>query len=73
MEWLKNGKKMKPSDRIKPSEEGTEHTLVIDKAVLDDGAEYTAKIGEATTKGKLTVTGMTAWLNSYHEYFREPY
>ena len=58
VQWFKNGKKItKPSKRIQLREDGPEHTLVIDKSELDDGAEYTAKIGDESTTGKLTVEG----------------
>ena len=58
IQWFKNGKKItKPSKRIQLRDDGNEHTLKIDKAELDDGAEYTAKIGDESTTGKLTVEG----------------
>ena len=57
--WFKNGKKVtKPDKRIKIKDDGVEHTLTIEKSVLDDGAEYSAKIGDQSTVGKLTVEGI---------------
>ncbi len=54
--FLKNGKPIKlDNKRIKQVSEGTVHKLIIDESVLDDTAEYTAKLGDQTTKGKLTV------------------
>ena len=69
VQWFKNGKKItKPSKRIQLRDDGPEHTLVIDKSELDDGAEYTAKIGDESTTGKLKVEGKfscySAWLFS---------
>ena len=58
VQWFKNGKKItKPDKRIKIKDDGAEHTLAIEKSVLDDGAEYSAKIGDQSTVGKLTVEG----------------
>ncbi len=54
--FLKNGKPVKiDNKRIKQVSKGTVHQLVIDESVLDDTAEYTAKLGDQTTKAKLTV------------------
>ena len=59
VQWFKNGKKItKPDKRIKIKDDGVEHTLTIEKSVLDDGAEYSAKIGNQSTVGKLTVEGI---------------
>ena len=66
VQWFKNGKKItKPSKRIQLRDDGPEHTLVIDKSELDDGAEYTAKIGDESTTGKLTVEGKLFWYSAW--------
>ena len=58
VQWFKNGKKItKPDKRIQLKDDGAQHTLTIEKSVLDDGAEYSAKIGDQGTVGKLTVEG----------------
>ncbi len=58
IKWLKNGKEIKPNDRFEVKTVDCEYKLIIKDAHLDDAAEYTAKIGDATTKAKLTVDGM---------------
>ena len=61
VQWFKNGKKItKPDKRIQMKDDGAGHTLTIEKSVLDDGAEYSAKIGDQSTVGKLTVEGTLA-------------
>ena len=66
VQWFKNGKKITKTDkRIKIEDDGTDHTLTIDKCVLDDGAEYSAKIGDQSTVGKLTVEGINNVHNTY--------
>ena len=63
VQWFKNGKKItKPDKRIRMKDDGAEHTLTIEKSVLDDGAEYSAKIGDQSTVGKLTVEGTLGML-----------
>ena len=59
VKWLKNGKEIKPDKKrgISPKVEGTKHTLTLPKTLKDDTAEYTVKIGDEETKGKLTVEG----------------
>ncbi len=59
VQWLKNGKEIKPDRKrgILPKVEGTKHILTIPKALLDDTAEYTVKLKDQETKGKLTVEG----------------
>ncbi len=57
VKWLKNGKPMKPDKRIKITVEGNVHKMTLPKSVVDDIAEYTVKLGEETTSGKLTVKG----------------
>ena len=57
VKWLKNGKPIRPDKRIKITVEGKTHKMTLPKSVLDDTAEYTVKLGEETTSGKLTVKG----------------
>ena len=67
VQWFKNGKKItKPDKRIQLKDDGAQHTLTIEKSVLDDGAEYSAKIGDQSTVGKLTVEGILGrfWLEN---------
>ncbi len=65
VQWLKNGKEIKPDRKrgILPKIEGTKHSLTIPKALLDDTAEYTVKLKDQETKGKLTVEGNTTHKN----------
>ncbi len=61
VQWLKNGKELKPDRKrgVLPKVEGTKHILTIAKALLEDTSEYTVKLKDQTTKGKLTVEGMS--------------
>ena len=73
VQWFKNGKKItKPDKRIQIKDDGAQHTLTIEKSVLDDGAEYSAKIGDQSTAGKLTVEGIngTPYGENYAIVFR---
>ncbi len=58
VQWLKNGKVIKADKRTKITVKGTVHTLTYPKSALDDTAEYTVKLGDLTTSGKLTVKGV---------------
>ena len=71
VQWFKNGKKItKPDKRIQLKDDGAQHTLTIEKSVLDDGAEYSAKIGDQSTAGKLTVKGIFIHIFvKLHSYF----
>ena len=67
VQWLKNGKKItKPSKRISIIDEGIAHSLAIEKAQKEDEADYTAKIGDESTTGKLTVTSKIARHKSFY-------
>jgi len=57
VKWLKNGKPMKPDKRIKITADGKAHKMTLPKSMVDDTAEYTVKLGEESTSGKLTVKG----------------
>lgn len=43
--------------RFEVKVDGCDHKLIIKDSKLDDADEYTAKIGDATSKAKLTVEG----------------
>ena len=55
--WYKNGKEIVPDEHFEVKVEGTVHTLKVKDTALDDTAEYTVKLGEETSKAKLTVLG----------------
>ncbi len=59
VKWFKNGKELKPDKKrgIEPKVDGMKHTLTIPKSILDDTAEYSVRIGDQETKGKVTVEG----------------
>ncbi len=57
VKWLKDGKVIRPDKKTKITADGKVHTLTIPKSALDDMAEYTVKLGDDTTSGKLTVKG----------------
>ncbi len=58
VDWYKNGKKIPKSDkRISITTTGSKHMLTLDDCKVDDTAEYAAKVGDESTKGKLTVKG----------------
>ena len=57
VQWFKNGEEIKPDDHFQIVVEGTVHKLIIKDSMLDDTAEYTAKIGDALTAAKLQVSG----------------
>ncbi len=59
VKWFKNGKEIKPDKKrgIEPKVDVTKHILTIPKSILDDTAEYSVKIGDQETKGKVTVEG----------------
>ena len=55
--WLKDGKEMKPSDRVTMTCEETKHFLVISDCVLDDESKYTIKVDGKESTAKLIVEG----------------
>ena len=55
--WYKNGKEIVPDEHFEVKVEGTVHTLKVKDTALDDTADYTVKLGEETSKAKLTVLG----------------
>ena len=55
--WKKNGKLLKASDRIEMISEGVVHKLLIKDSTLDDEAEYTVEIGDASSSATVFVEG----------------
>ncbi len=55
--WHKNGKEIVPDEHFEIKAEGTVHTLKVKDTVSEDAAEYSVKLGDETTKAKLTVVG----------------
>ncbi len=60
VEWVKDGKLLKPDQKrnIIPKHDGAKCSLTIPKTLGDDTAEYTCRIGDVQTTGKLTVQGL---------------
>ena len=58
VEWLKNGKQIKGTYKMyKTIQKGVVQMLVFSDTLPHDTGEYTAKIGNFSTTGKLTVMG----------------
>jgi len=55
--WLKDGQPITVSENLTVACAGTLHTLSINSTTLDDEAEYTAKVGQLSTKAELLVDG----------------
>ena len=55
--WLCNGKPVTLDERVKVTCDGKKHSLTFAKAVMDDDAKYTIKIGDIESTAKLTVEG----------------
>lgn len=53
VQWLKDGKPIRPDRKTKMTSDGKVHRLSITKSDFDDAADYTAKVGDETTTGKL--------------------
>ena len=63
IQWFTDDKMVTKLDkRIQLKDDGIEHTLTIEKSELDDDDEYSAKIGDQSTAGKLTVEGIFTML-----------
>lgn len=60
MQWLKNGRKIVPDEHTQITVDGCVHTMRIPRSVVEDSAEFTAKIGKAKTAAKLIVEGERA-------------
>ena len=63
VEWLRNGKPLPKHERFRVEKDGLKRRLIIQKCNLDDTAEFTCKLGDETTTGKLTVNGKS-YINS---------
>ena len=57
VEWLKDGKKLKPDKHTKVKADGTVHQLILENAKVSDSGEYTAKVPQDKTTAKLLVQG----------------
>ncbi len=55
--WYKNGKEIVPDEHFEVKVEGTVHSLKVKDTALDDSADYSVKLGEESSKAKLTVLG----------------
>ena len=60
--WTKDGTDISQDDHYSIEMAGVEHTLRIPQSVVEDSAEFTAKIGDQSTSGTLTVEGRLALL-----------
>ncbi|GAB1597549.1 hypothetical protein Ahia01_000031400, partial [Argonauta hians] len=57
--WLKNGKKIKETDRVEITTDKRLHKLIIKHATSEDSGEYTCTLGEISTTAKLIVNEQT--------------
>lgn len=57
VKWLKEGKELKSSDRIKFVSDGFVRQIVFAETMLDDESEYSCVIGDVETKATLFVDG----------------
>jgi len=58
VQWLKDGKPIRPDKKTKVEVDGKVHKLTIPKSDLGDQAVYTVKVGDEVTTGKLSVSGV---------------
>lgn len=58
VQWLKDGKPIKPDKKTKIEVDGKVHKLTIPKSEVGDAADYTLKVGDDETSGKLSVSGV---------------
>ena len=65
--WLKNKKKIVPSETSKTVDKGVLHSLTLTNVTLAESAEYMAKIGDVTTSAVVTVEGK---INSFTHIIR---
>lgn len=56
--WMKAGKEIQKSNHFNFHVEGTKHTLEVNKAKLDDQADYEFRIMDKSTKAYVKVKGM---------------
>ncbi len=57
VQWLKNGSTIKQSVKYKISSDGSNYTLTIPKATIQDAAEYKVQLGDIESSAKLIVSG----------------
>lgn len=56
--FLKDGKELKPSKRIKMVSENNIHKIIIHDVTVEDAGKYTCIAGESSTSASLLVEGM---------------
>ena len=57
VQWLKDGKPIRHGVKYKISCDGATYSLSIPKPVVEDSADYTIKLGDVSSTGKLVVNG----------------
>ena len=57
VKWYKNGVEIIPDEKCQVVQKGPVHQLVLKDCSLEETAEYSAKVGEASTAAPLTVKG----------------
>ena len=57
VKWLKNGKEIKPDDRVKFSVDKNQHQLVVADVSLSDADKYTCVCGDVSTDCTIKVEG----------------
>lgn len=62
--WMKNGKKLKETDRIEMTTDRRLHKLIIKHTTADDTGEYSCTVGDISTKANLKVNGTLTFLIS---------
>ncbi|XP_070534198.1 LOW QUALITY PROTEIN: twitchin-like [Ptychodera flava] len=72
VEWLKDGKPLKPTDRIKMIKKGKERILRIDPVTTDDIGEYTCVAADKKVNAKLSVEEKTPRKKEPREEISEP-
>ena len=56
--WLKDGKELKPSKRVKMVSENNIHKIIINDVTVEDAGKYTCIVGKSSTSAWLRVEGM---------------
>ena len=55
--WYKNGKEVKPSDKVKVISDGAEQSLCVSDLTANDAGKYTAKCGDASCDATISIQG----------------
>ena len=55
-EWLKNGRKIKPSNKLRIKREGRRQMLLMNNLLKKDEATYAFRVGRTTTSADVTVS-----------------